>query len=83
MMQPIKISKSNTSSQFGSCSEENVEYGSIEGMAKIKQQNNLMELWMKEQMSTINMKDAQLEEAKVKTEHLKRKNERELKNKNV
>jgi hypothetical protein len=65
MMQPIKISKSNTSSQFGSISEENVEYGSIEGMAKIKQQNQLMELLMKEQLASLTIKNAEGVKAKA------------------
>ena len=66
-----------------SSSSTSVQYGSPEDIMNIKRQEKLLEVLMGEKLADINLKNVQVEEAQVKTEHLKRKNERELKNKNV
>ena len=66
-----------------SSASSSVQYGSPEDIMNIKRQEKLLEVLMGEKLADINLKNVQVEEAQVKTEHLKRKNERELKNKNV
>jgi len=74
---------SSSYSSLGSSTSSSVQYGGPEEIMRIKKEEKLMEVYMSELMANIKMKNAQVEEVEVKTEHLKRKNERELKNKNV
>jgi len=67
-----------------SSSSTSVQYGGPEEIMRIKQQNQLMEVMMKEYLSDIKLKDAHVDEVKekveqekTKTEHQKWKNERE------